>query len=113
MTARRIGMALAAAIVVAAGAAPVRADNCWSDVTTHGCVAGGWHLLQFRNNCAGGTRTINVCVKWTSGASAGVVNRLANSAAGGGVAQITPGMCANGDLSYTFRYDGSVPGCPQ
>lgn len=114
MTTRRMRMAwTAAAVILAAGVAPAWAENCWTDVTTHGCAAGGWHLLQFRNNCAGGTRLINVCVKWTSGASAGVVNRLANSTAGGGVAQIQPGMCDNGDISYTFRFDGSVPGCPQ
>jgi len=113
-TGRRKVAWAAASLVVAAGAASAAwADDCWTDVTTHGCAAGGWHQLQFRNDCNGGTRLINVCVKWTSGASAGVVNRLAASAASGGVALIQPGMCDNGDISYTYRVDGSVPGCPK
>ena len=94
MTTRRMRMAwTAAAVILAAGVAPAWAGNCWTETTTHGCAAGGWHLLQFRNNCAGGTRPINVCVKWTSGASAGVVNRLANSTAGGGSRKSSP-ACA-------------------
>ena len=41
MTARRIGMAwAAAAVVVAAGATPAWADNCWTDATAHGCDSG-------------------------------------------------------------------------
>ena len=115
MSTRRITIAWAAsAVVLMAGAAPAWAQNCWTDVTTHGCANGGWHLLQFRNNCAGEARTMNVCVKWTSGPSAGVINRLASlPIGGGGVAQIQPGMCANGDLAYNWRSSGLVPDCPK
>src|SRR5712691_4716588 len=84
----------------AADAQQAAAQQCWTDATTHGCTSGDWHRLQFRNNCSGGERTVNVCVKWTSGRSSGVVNRLAASAAGGKVAEITPGLCANGNMSY-------------
>ena len=88
-------------------------QQCWTDVTTHGgCSSGDWHSLQFRNKCSGPERTVNVCVKWTSGRSSGVVNRLAASAAGGKVAEIKPGLCANGNISYNYRSDGDVPKCP-
>jgi len=105
--------AIAAGALVAAAASPAWAVDCWSDATVSGCESGGWHLLQFKNGCEGGTRMINVCVKWTSGPSAGVVNSFANSAEGGGVAEIRPGMCDNGAISYTWRRDGAVPTCPR
>lgn len=87
------------------------AQECWEDVTTSGCESDSdQHQLQFRNSCADGT--VNVCVKWTSGNNAGIINRLAGYAASGEVATITPGMCQNGDIQYTYNTDGSVPDCP-
>lgn len=106
------GFMIALAAVAAVWADPTLAENCWSDVTVHGCAAGAWHTLQFRNNCAGGPRTVNVCVRWTSGTGAGQVNRLAGSAAGGQVVRMTPGLCSNGGIQYRYNLDGSVPSCP-
>ena len=106
------------ACVIALGAflavTAAHAQECWEDVTTNGCEGGeggaDFHQIQLRNTCSGGT--VNVCVKWTSGDSAGVVNRFAGYAGAGEVATITPGMCQNGDLQYTYNTDGSVPDCP-
>jgi hypothetical protein len=88
------------------------AQNCWEDVTARPSCVAGWHVLQFRNVCDGSNRAINVCVKWTSGPNAGLVNSLAGSAPGGQVATIPPGLCSNGNLRYTFRADGNIPACP-
>ena len=88
-------------------------QTCWTDVTPSECSSGGWYVLQFKNGCSGGEQTVNVCVKWTSGASNGVVTRLFSFANGGGVAELHPGLCENGAISYNFRYDGSAPDCPQ
>lgn len=100
-------------MVMAALVTPAAAQNCWTDVTTHGCTSGNtWHILQFRNNCSGGQRTVNVCVKWTSGSAAGRVNRFGAYANGGQVAEVNPGLCSMGGLRYTYKYDGSVPNCP-
>jgi hypothetical protein len=108
----RIRLAAASALFVAA-ANPALAENCWTDVTPKDCVSGGWHVLQFKNGCGGGEKTINVCLKWTSGVEAGVVTRLAGFANGGGTAELHPGLCDNGVISYNYQYDGSVPDCPQ
>lgn len=103
---------LMAALAVTALAGPAAAQNCWVDVTTHeACKPTEYMSLQFKNICGGGQRTINTCVKWTSGPNSGVVNRLGAYASGGQVAVINPGLC-NGSLRYTWRRDGSVPNCP-
>ncbi len=108
----RLRLAAASALLLAA-ASPALADpNCWTDVTPKECVDGGWHLLQFKNGCGGGEKSINVCVRWTSGVSAGVVMRLGSFANGGGTAELHPGLCDNGVISYNWQYDDSVPDCP-
>jgi hypothetical protein len=74
----RIGHAwlAAAAAALAMVASPASAQqNCWTDATPNECPNGGWHVLQFKNGCTGGEKTVNVCVKWTSGASNGLVAR--------------------------------------
>jgi hypothetical protein len=101
------------ALCSAMSVVPSTAQNCWADVSTHsGCRPGDAHRLQFRNNCAGGQRTVNVCVLWTTGSSSGQTNRHGAYATGGQVALITPGLCQNGDFRYTWRADGSPPACP-
>jgi len=111
---RRLRIAPRWAAVAMLMAAPVSAQqSCWTDVTPNECPSGGWHVLQFKNGCSGGEQTVNVCVKWTSGASSGVVTRLFSFANGGGVAELHPGPCENGGLTYNFRYDGGLPDCPQ
>jgi hypothetical protein len=90
-----------------------KAEDCWSNVSgSSGCRAGDWHRLQFKNNCAGGQRTINICVLWTTGPNAGQRNRYGAYATGGQVAVITPGLCQNGSLRYHWRRDGNPPDCP-
>lgn len=102
-----IAGALALAVgILAASLSPAHAEDCWQDVTTHGCTPPN-HLLQFKNNC-GGSRTINVCTK----DSDGNYNRYAQSAGGGMVAHIYDGSC-NRSVRYTYRRDGGVPNCPQ
>ena len=108
----RLRLAAASALLIAA-AGPALADpNCWTDVTPDACPTGGWHVLQFKNGCGGGEKTINLCLKWTSGTSSGVVTRFASFANGGGIAEFHPGLCENGAVSYNYRYDGGVPDCP-
>jgi hypothetical protein len=108
----RLRRAAASALLIAA-ASPTLADpNCWTDVTPDACPTGGWHVLQFKNGCGGGEKTINLCLKWTSGTSSGVVTRFASFANGGGIAEFHPGLCENGAVSYNYRYDGGVPDCP-
>ncbi len=103
----------AASVLLAAAASPAAADpNCWTDVTPKECPNGGWHVLQFKNGCGGGEKTIAICVRWTSGASMGVVTRFASFANGGGTAEFHPGLCDNGAISYNWQYDGSAPNCP-
>ena len=80
--------------------------------TPNECPNGGWHVLQFKNGCTGGEKTVNVCVKWTSGASNGLVARMFSFSNGGGVAELHPGLCENGAISYNWRNDGEVPDCP-
>ena len=59
----RLRLAAASALLVAA-ASPALADpNCWTDVTPKECPNGGWHVLQFKNGCGGGEKTINVCAQ--------------------------------------------------
>ncbi|HUZ34590.1 MAG TPA: hypothetical protein VMV19_21175 [Xanthobacteraceae bacterium] len=110
---RLILLVAGASLAFAAVVVPAAAQNCWTDVTVpQSCAPGVFHLLQFKNNCAGGQRTVNTCVKWITGTSAGLVNRLGGSAAGGQVATITPGLCTAGDIRYTYRADGAPPACP-
>jgi hypothetical protein len=87
-------------------------ENCWIDVTPNECPDGGWHVLKFKNGCSGGEKSVNVCLRWTSGVSSGVVTRFASFANGGGIAEFHPGPCENGAVSYNFRYDGGSPDCP-
>jgi hypothetical protein len=108
----RLGLAAASAWLIAAASPASAQQNCWTDVTPKDCPAGGWHVLQFKNGCGGGEKTINVCLKWTSGVSVGVVTRLVGFANGGGTAELHPGPCENGDISYDSRSDGSAPDCP-
>ena len=111
----RIGHAwlAAAAAALAMVASPASAQqNCWTDATPNDCPNGGWHVLQFKNGCTGGEKTVNVCVKWTSGASNGLVARMFSFSNGGGVAELHPGLCENGAISYNWRNDGEVPDCP-
>jgi hypothetical protein len=108
----RLRLAAASALLVAAANPALAQQNCWTDVTPSNCQSGGWHVLQFKNGCTGGEKTINVCLKWTSGVSAGVVARFASFANGGGTAEVHPGLCDNGALSYNYQYDGGVPDCP-
>ena len=107
----RLWLVVAAAAI--AGPAVAQQNNCWTDATPNECPNEGWHVLRFKNGCSGGERTVNVCVKWTSGVSNGVVTRLFGFANGGGVAEIYPGLCDNGAISYNWQYDGSTPDCPK
>lgn len=109
---RRMRLAAASALLLAAASPALADQNCWTDVTPSNCQSGGWHVLQFKNGCAGGEKTINVCLKWTSGVSVGMIARFASFANGGGMAEIHPGPCDNGALSYNYQYDGGVPDCP-
>ena len=109
---QRLRLAAASALLVAAASPTLAEQNCWTDVTPSNCQSGGWHVLQFKNCCGVGEKTINVCLKWTSGVSAGVVARFASFANGGGTAEVHPGLCDNGALSYNYQYDGGVPNCP-
>ena len=108
----RLRLAAASALLVAAANPALADQNCWTDVTPNECPNGGWHVLQFKNACGGGEKTINLCLKWTSGTSSGVVIRFASFANGGAIAEFHPGPCENGAVSYNFRYDGGVPDCP-
>ena len=108
----RLSLAAAGALLVAAAGSAFADPNCWTDVTPNECPNGGWHVLQFKNGCSGGEKSINLCLKWTSGTSSGVVTRFASFANGGGVAEFHPGPCENGGVSYNWRYDGGVPDCP-
>jgi hypothetical protein len=104
---------LAASALLVAAASPVLADpNCWTDVSPNECPDGGWHVLQFKNGCSGGEKSIDVCLRWTSGPSSGVVTRFASFANGGGIAEFHPGPCDNGVISYNYQYDGGSPDCP-
>jgi len=87
-------------------------QNCWVDVTSHeGCGPDSERLLQFKNTCST-WQPINVCVRWTTGASAGGSgsNRAAD-AKGGKVAIIKLGHCSIGNVRYSFNANGSVPEC--
>ena len=109
----RLRLAAASALLAAAANPALAQQNCWTDVTPSNCQSGGWHVLQFKNGCSGGEKSIDVCLRWTSGPSSGVVTRFASFANGGGTAEIHPGPCDNGALSYNYKYDGGVPDCPQ
>jgi hypothetical protein len=108
----RLRLAAASALLIAAASSALADPNCWTDATTSDCPSGGWHVLQFKNGCSGGEKTINVCVKWTSGTSNGLVARFFSFANGGAMAEFHPGLCENGGISYNWQYDGSVPNCP-
>ena len=64
---RASAAAAASALLVAAASPALAEPNCWTDVTPNECPNGGWHVLQFKNSCSGGEKTINLCLKWTSG----------------------------------------------
>jgi len=110
---KRLASAAAGLLLAAAAPAAAQQQNCWTDVTPNECPTGGWHVLQFKNGCSGGERTINVCVKWTSGASQGLVARFFSFANGGGTAELHPGLCENGGISYNYLYNGDSPDCPK
>ena len=105
-------LAAAGALALVAASPAVADPNCWTDVTPNECPNGGWHVLQFKNGCSGGEKSINLCLKWTSGTSSGVVTRFASFANDGAIAEFHPGPCGNGGVSYNWRYDGGVPDCP-
>jgi len=87
--------------------------NCWTDVTVYQpCAPGIFHKLQFKNNCPGGQRYIQVAVKWITGNNAGQITGYGGNAIGGQVAEITPGLCSVGDIRYTYNSDGTTPNNP-
>jgi len=110
---RRLRLAAATAAFAATAGPALAQQNCWTDTTSSECPSGGWHVLQFKNGCSGGERTVNVCVKWTSGVSNGLVARFFSFASGGGLAEVHPGLCDNGAISYNWRNDGDAPDCPK
>jgi hypothetical protein len=103
---------LSASLLLAALAGAALAQECWEDMTPAACPVGTAQILKFKNSCPG-TKTVNVCLKWTSGEQANTVKRFKSSAQKDKIAEINVGQCNSGQFNYTHNEDGSEPGCPQ
>jgi hypothetical protein len=100
------------ALLALAFTTPALAQECWEDTTPAACPVGTAQILKFKNSCPG-TRTVNICLKWTSGQQANTVKRFKASAAKDKIAEINVGQCNSGQFNFTHNEDGSEPGCPQ
>jgi hypothetical protein len=109
---KTIPMMLSAALLSTAFAGPALAQECWEDTTPAACPVGTAQILKFKNSCPG-TKTVNICLKWTSGTQAGTVKRFKASAPKDKIAEINIGQCNSGQFNYMHNEDGSEPGCPQ
>ena len=99
-----------ATLISASGAA--FAQTCWTDVSAASCTGREgqyFHVLQFKNNCSGGQRSIDVCVRWTGGPNTGV-QYFTGLARGGDIAFVTPGVCKT-RFRYNWNPDGSRTSC--
>jgi hypothetical protein len=104
--------AMLPALLALAFTAPALAQECWEDMTPAACPVGTAQIIKFKNSCAG-TKTVNICLKWTSGQQAGTVKRFRASATKDKIAEINVGPCNSGQFNYTHNEDGSEPSCPQ
>lgn len=104
--------AMLSALLAVAFTTPALAQECWEDTTPAACPVGTAQILKFRNSCPG-IKTMNICLKWTSGKQANTVKRFKASAATDRIAEINIGQCNSGQFNVTHNDDGSEPDCPQ
>lgn len=108
------GIALALAISIGSVAFPARssAEDCWINVTPpQECNQFDFKVLQFKNSCPGGQRTITACVTILTGPIAGTRFPMARQAGYDEIAEFSIGKVCAWDIKYDWRADGSAPPC--